>query len=75
MLEHLDSYFSEVENYEIKDKDTLEAFRLKFIAKNGLINDLFEAFKAVAPDQKKLFGGKLNQLKQLAEGRFKTSYA
>jgi phenylalanyl-tRNA synthetase alpha chain len=72
MLQNLDSYFSEVEGYEIKDKESLEAFRLKYISKNGLVSGLFEEFKAVAPDQKKLFGSKLNQLKQLAEGRFKT---
>lgn len=72
MLENLDSHFSEVERYEIKDKESLEAFRLAYISKNGLISGLFEAFKTVAPDQKKLFGAKLNQLKQLAEGKFKT---
>jgi phenylalanyl-tRNA synthetase alpha chain len=73
MLQNLDSYFSEVESYEIKDKEALEAFRLKYISKNGLIPAMFDEFKAVAPDQKKMFGGKLNQLKQLAEGKFKTT--
>ena len=72
MLENLDVYFSEVEASDIKDKESLEAFRLKYISKNGLIGQLFEAFKTVPGDQKKAFGAKLNQFKQFTENKFKT---
>ncbi|MGL4631243.1 MAG: phenylalanine--tRNA ligase subunit alpha, partial [Leadbetterella sp.] len=38
-------------------------FRLKYLSKKGLLNDLFDKFKAVPNDQKKHIVGELNVLK------------
>ena len=51
---------------------TTEEFRLKYISKKGSVSLLFEELKNVPVDQKKSMGKILNDLKQLAEGKFKT---
>jgi len=48
-----------------------EEFRLKYISKKGSVSLLFEELKNVPVDQKKSTGKILNELKQLAEGKFK----
>ncbi len=61
----------EVESVLVKTKEDLENFRLKFISKKGSLTSLFEDLKAAAPEEKKKLGKVLNDLKQLAEGKFK----
>jgi phenylalanyl-tRNA synthetase alpha chain len=61
----------EISNYLIHKSDELESFRLKFISKKGVIGELFEEFKNVGSEEKKLLGKALNELKQLAEAKFK----
>ncbi len=48
----------------------LEAFRLKYISKKGSISELFETLKTLPKEDKQRFGKPLNELKQLAEGKF-----
>ncbi len=47
--------------------DTAEAFRLKFLSKKGVISVLFDDFRQAAPEEKKLLGKALNELKKTAE--------
>ena len=47
--------------------DTAEAFRLKFLSKKGTISILFDDFRQAAPEEKKLLGKALNELKKKAE--------
>ena len=44
-----------------------EEFRLKYLSKKGLLNDLFLDFKAVPVEEKKTVGGELNILKKQLE--------
>jgi len=64
MLEKVQKLLVEVNSFVAKDSDELEQFRIKFLGKKGLMNDLFADFKNVPNDQKKDFGQALNQLKQ-----------
>ena len=73
MLQKLEEIKSQVDQAIIKSSEQKEAFRLKFLSKKGLIQDLFADFREVPNEQKKEFGLKLNALKALAENRFKTS--
>ena len=50
---------------------TTEEFRLKYISKKGSVSILFEELKNVPVDRKKETGRVLNELKQLAEAKFK----
>lgn len=48
-----------------------EEFRLKYTSKKGSVSQLFEELKSVPVDQKKAAGQVLNELKKLAEAKFK----
>lgn len=66
---------AEIKGFEILHEDALENFRLKFLSRKGAISNLFEAFKALPGDQKKLFGKDVNATKQLAEQKYSDAKA
>lgn len=67
MISQIESIKTEVENYKITDKESLEKFRIQYLSKKGKINLLFNDFKKVSPDEKKEVGLKINELKQNAQ--------
>ncbi len=69
MLENLQQYQEEVNNFNGGTASEVEEFRIKFLGKKGIINDLFFAFKALPGDQKKAYGQPLNILKKAAEDK------
>ncbi|TNF27843.1 MAG: phenylalanine--tRNA ligase subunit alpha [Bacteroidetes bacterium] len=71
MLKKLEEYEKQIRELAIASADDLEQFRLQFLSKKGIIPQLFAAFREVPNDQKKAFGQKLNELKNLAETKFK----
>ena len=54
---------------QAQSKEEVEAFRIKYLGKKGLLNDYFAEFKNVANEQKKEFGQTINQLKKTAEDK------
>jgi phenylalanyl-tRNA synthetase alpha chain len=60
-----------VHQFEIQDKNQLEAFRLRFLSKKGEIPALLAEMKQLAPEERKSFGQKVNELKNLAEEKLK----
>src|SRR5690606_10844601 len=50
--------------------DELEQFRIKFLGTKGIIKDIFDEFKAVSPEEKRVLGKVLNEFKQLAEAKY-----
>src|SRR5580765_6477288 len=73
MEQRIKSIDEEVKSFSVTSKESLENFRLKFISKKGLIPALFDDLKLAPAEEKKKVGKLLNNLKQLAEGRFKTA--
>lgn len=71
MIEEIKKHIQEVEHTTIENKEQLESFRLKYLAKNGLLNDFFTKFKQVPYEQKKEFGQVINELKKTAETKLK----
>ncbi len=69
MLEKVEEIKKAVEAYDIKDELHLEEFRLKYIKRE--IPALMGAFKDIPPEQKKQYGQAINELKQLAQNKFK----
>ena len=69
MLEKVQELLREVESFAPKNNEELEVFRIRFLGKKGVMNDLFAAFKTVPNEQKKDFGKALNQLKQAAQAK------
>jgi phenylalanyl-tRNA synthetase alpha chain len=66
MLGKISELLNEISSFSATNSDELEAFRLKFLSKKGILSDLFEDFKTVLPEHKKEVGQRLNQLKQEA---------
>ncbi len=60
-------YIGEIEDFSPESLDEVEQFRNRFLAKKGLLAELFENFKSVPPEKKKEFGAKLNALKNSVE--------
>ncbi len=60
----------EIKNFIISDKESLEAFRKKFVGSKNIIKPLFSEIKNIPNEQKREFGQFLNSLKQEAESRF-----
>lgn len=71
MLDKVKSFISEVEQADAKTEEDIESFRLKFVGRNNIINDLFEEFKQVPAEQKRELGPALNNLKNLAQSKLK----
>ena len=67
MLQKIELLLKEVASYKAKNLEELEQFRVQYLGKKGLMNDLFGAFKKVPNKEKKEFGQKLNQLKQAVQ--------
>jgi phenylalanyl-tRNA synthetase alpha chain len=73
MKEQIDNLVDELKNFKISSKDELEKFRLKFLVKKGLVNDLFNEFKSLTGEEKKKWGKELNVAKQKVESFYKLS--
>lgn len=63
MLETIQQHLGEIATFQANTAEEVENFRIKYLGRKGILNDLFEGFKQVAPDQKKMLGQELNKLK------------
>ena len=66
MIKDIDKYLDEVNAFVSKDLKEIEDFRIKFLGKKGILNQLFAEFKQVPGEEKKLYGQKINTLKKSA---------
>lgn len=62
----------EINSFELKDAASLELFRQSFLGSKNKVKDLFSKMGEIPADQKKVFGQKLNSLKQAAEEKFES---
>jgi phenylalanyl-tRNA synthetase alpha chain len=67
MLEKIDQIIQDIQSLSIKSRDEAESFRLRYLSKKGIISDLFINFRTLPPDQKKLLGQRINELKKMAQ--------
>jgi phenylalanyl-tRNA synthetase alpha chain len=63
-------YTEEINAFSTTNADELEQFRIKFLGTKGIIKDIFEEFKSVSSEEKRVLGKVLNEFKQLAEGKY-----
>lgn len=66
MIDQLKQHISEVEKFSSNNLEAIEAFRIQYLGKKGILNHFFSEFKNVPNDQKKEFGQVVNQLKNAA---------
>ena len=77
MLEAVKVLLEEVESFTPKSEKELDVFRIKFLGKKGLVNDLFKSFKNIPNKNKQAFGQAINTLKNNAQTKvssFKGSF-
>jgi phenylalanyl-tRNA synthetase alpha chain len=67
MLDKINNLIKEISLFSPVSEAEIDDFRIKYLSKKGKISLLFNDFRSVLPDQKKLIGEKLNELKKLAQ--------
>ena len=73
MIDQIKIYKEKLDKTDIKEKKQLEKFRLKYLSKKGLIQDLFLKLKNVPNEQKRSVGQEINNLKILANKIYDSS--
>lgn len=69
MIDKIKELIAEAEAFTAQSKEEVEAYRIKYLGKKGLLNSYFAEFKNIANDQKKEFGQAINQLKLTAQNK------
>jgi len=69
MKEKISSLLADINQFKAANLEELEAFRIKYLSKKGLIPALFADFKNVAAEERKEMGQLLNALKNEAQER------
>lgn len=64
MIDKIKAFLSEVEQMSAANTEELEALRIKFLSKKGVIPSLMDDFRNVPSEQKREIGVKINELKQ-----------
>jgi phenylalanyl-tRNA synthetase alpha chain len=67
MREKIAGLLEQIQSFEAESREHLEAFRIQYLSKKGLIPALFNDFKQVAAEDRKEMGMLLNNLKQKAQ--------
>lgn len=63
MKEKIDKIFEDIKQLNAKDLNELEQIRIYYLGKKGVLNALFDEFKTLPPEEKKIYGKQLNDLK------------
>ncbi len=71
MLDRIDKVLEEINSFTASNSSEIESFRIKYVGKKSIINELFEDFRNVPGEQKKELGPALNKLKNLAQERLR----
>lgn len=70
MLDKIQEIAEEVSSYPLNNTDELEAFRIKYLSRKGLLAQMFDELKSAGKEDKPVLGKNLNELKKLAEGKY-----
>lgn len=68
--ELLNEFESDLKN--VNDEASLEEVRLKYTGKKGAVNNLMRLMPTLSPEEKKVFGAEVNNLKNKVEERLQT---
>jgi len=71
MIDQVKQHLEAVAAFDSSDPKEIEAFRIQYAGKKGVLNALFAAFRDIAPQDKKEFGQVLNQLKTAVSEKVK----
>lgn len=71
MEEKIQALKKEIEHYQVRTEEELEAYRMRFISRKSILGDLMGEIKNVNPENRKAAGMQLNELKNAAQSKFK----
>lgn len=71
MIDKINENLASVNAFDTQSKEEVEAFRIKYLGKKGILNDFFIAFKEVPPQEKRDYGQALNTLKNAVAEKVK----
>ena len=69
ILDRIEELLQEVSKLTASNTEEIEALRLKYLSKKGVINELMADFRNVPAEEKKTVGMKINELKQTTTER------
>ncbi len=72
MIDTIHKHIADVEAFTANTLEEIEAFRIKYLGKKGLLNLLFSDFKTVPNEQKKEVGQAINTLKNKTQEKVNT---
>ena len=72
MKEAIEQVLAELSALKAKTAAEAEEARVRFLGKNGKVTKLFDEFRTVAPEMKRDFGQKLNELKKAAVAKIES---
>lgn len=61
---------AEYELSAVKDKETAEQFRIKYLGKKGILREILKSLKDIPEDKRREFGARANQLRISIEQKF-----
>jgi len=70
MIEQINKILTEASQINPSNIEVSENFRIKYLSKKGILNQLFEDFKNLPPTEKKETGQKLNDLKNSLTNKY-----
>lgn len=70
ILDKLTQLRQELQQYVIENAEQLEQFRIRFLGSKNVLKEVFAEMKNIPPAERKSFGERINEVKQLAEARF-----
>ena len=69
MIKEINNIKAKIENYSGSSSEEIEIFRIKYVSKKSIVNDLFLQFKNMSFNEKKAIGKPLNELKTIAKNK------
>ncbi len=75
MIDKINQIKTDIESFNITNEDSLEAFRLQFLSRNGSIQSMFGLMGQVPKEEKASVGKAMNEVKILAQSVFDTAKA
>ena len=69
MIKEINNIKAEIENYSGSSSEEIEIFRIKYVSKKSIVNDLFLQFKNMDSNEKRAIGKSLNELKTIAKNK------
>ena len=71
MISRIEQLTEEIANLHANNAEEAEQLRIKYLGRKGIMNDLMEEFRNVAPELKRELGQKINALKQSVTAKIK----